>query len=39
MLEFQMKEIDAVSPQVGEEEKLASELKILENSEKLLMLN
>ena len=38
VLEFQMKEIDAVSPQVGEEEKLASELKILENSEKLLSL-
>ena len=36
VLEFQMKEIDAVSPQLGEEEKLASELKILENSEKLL---
>ena len=39
VLEFQMKEIDAVSPQVGEEEKLASELKILENSEKLLLLS
>jgi DNA repair protein RecN (Recombination protein N) len=38
VLEFQMKEIDAVSPQLGEEEKLASELKILENSEKLLSL-
>lgn len=38
VLEFQMKEIDAVSPQIGEEEKLASELKILENSEKLLSL-
>jgi DNA repair protein RecN (Recombination protein N) len=38
VLEFQMKEIDAVSPQVGEEEKLASDLKILENSEKLLSL-
>jgi DNA repair protein RecN (Recombination protein N) len=38
VLEFQMKEIDAVSPQVGEEEKLASDLKILENSEKLLTL-
>ena len=36
VLEFQIKEIDAVSPQLGEEEKLASELKILENSEKLL---
>ena len=38
VLEFQMKEIDALSPQVGEEEKLQSELKILENSEKLLEL-
>jgi DNA repair protein RecN (Recombination protein N) len=38
VLEFQMKEIDEVSPQLGEEEKLASELKILENSEKLLSL-
>ena len=38
VLEFQMKEIDAVSPQLGEEEKLISELKILENSEKLLAL-
>ena len=38
VLEFQMKEIDTVSPQVGEEEKLQSELKILENSEKLLEL-
>lgn len=37
-LEFQIKEIDAVSPHVGEEEKLANELKILENSEKLLEL-
>ncbi len=36
VLEFQMKEIDAVSPQLGEEENLQSELKILENSEKLL---
>lgn len=38
ILEFQIKEIDAVSPQLGEEEKLQSELKILENSEKLLEL-
>ena len=38
VLEFQMKEIDTVSPQIGEEEKLANELKILENSEKLLRL-
>lgn len=36
VLEFQIKEIDAVSPQLGEEEKLVNELKILENSEKLL---
>ncbi|HAB53509.1 MAG TPA: DNA repair protein RecN, partial [Ignavibacteriales bacterium] len=39
VLEFQIKEIDAVSPQVGEEEKLSSELNILENSEKLLSLS
>lgn len=32
---FQIKEIDAVSPQEDEEEKLIEELKILENSEKL----
>jgi DNA repair protein RecN (Recombination protein N) len=38
VLEFQIKEIDAVSPQLGEEEKLTGELKILENSEKLLAL-
>ena len=36
LFEFQIKEIDAVSPQEGEEEKLSDELKILENSEKLL---
>lgn len=36
LFEFQIKEIDAVSPQDGEEEKLSDELKILENSEKLL---
>jgi DNA repair protein RecN (Recombination protein N) len=35
---FQINEIDAVSPQQGEEEKLESELKIMENSEKLLSL-
>ncbi|MHB9040446.1 MAG: DNA repair protein RecN [Melioribacteraceae bacterium] len=34
--EFQIKEIDEVNPQPGEEEKLEDELKILENSEKLL---
>jgi len=38
LFEFQIKEIDAVSPQDGEEEKLSDELKILENSEKLLSL-
>ena len=32
---FQIKEIDEVSPEGGEEEKLNDELKILENSEKL----
>ena len=32
---FQIKEIDNVSPQVDEEDKLIEELKILENSEKL----
>lgn len=36
--EFQIKEIDAVSPQAGEEKSLEDELKILENSEKLLEL-
>lgn len=36
--EFQIKEIDAVSPMPDEEEKLLDELKILENSEKLLEL-
>lgn len=35
---FQIKEIDKFSPQEGEEEKLLEELKILENSEKLLEL-
>ena len=35
---FQMKEIDAVSPELGEDEKLVEELKILENSEQLLEL-
>jgi DNA repair protein RecN (Recombination protein N) len=33
--EFQIREIDAVNPQPGEEAKLATELKILENGEKL----
>lgn len=35
LYEFQLKEIDAVSPQAGEEESLESELRILENAEKL----
>ena len=35
---YQIKEIDAVSPVEGEEEKLIEELNILENSEKLLEL-
>jgi DNA repair protein RecN (Recombination protein N) len=33
--EFQIKEIDDVSPEVGEEERLTEELKILESSETL----
>ncbi len=35
LFEFQIKEIDAVDPQSGEEESLEAELKILENAEKL----
>jgi DNA repair protein RecN (Recombination protein N) len=35
---FQIKEIDSVSPELGEEERLLEELKVLENSEKLLEL-
>ncbi|HXG38595.1 MAG TPA: DNA repair protein RecN [Bacteroidota bacterium] len=35
LYEFQIKEIDAISPQPGEEDALESELKILENAEKL----
>ncbi len=35
LFEFQLKEIDAVHPQPGEEDALESELRILENSEKL----
>ncbi len=35
---FQIKEIDAVSPQLDEEEKLNEELTVLENSEKLQQL-
>jgi len=36
--DFQIKEIDAVSPQVGEEEAIKEELNLLEHSEKLLYL-
>ncbi len=36
---FQINEIDSVSPKVNEEEDLSSELKILENSERLLSLS
>ncbi len=36
LYEFQINEIDSVSPLPNEEEKLEDELKILENSEKLL---
>jgi DNA repair protein RecN (Recombination protein N) len=35
MYDFQLKEIDSVSPEDGEDEKITDELKILENSEKL----
>ncbi len=35
---YQIKEIDAVSPEQGEEEKLNEELNLLENSERLLEL-
>ena len=35
LYEFQIKEIDALNPQAGEEDQLESELRILENSEKL----
>lgn len=35
LYEFQMKEIDEIDPQEGEEEHLLSELKIAENTEKL----
>ncbi len=35
LYEFQIKEIDAVNPQSGEEDALESELKILENTERL----
>ncbi|MEN8193217.1 MAG: DNA repair protein RecN [Bacteroidota bacterium] len=36
--EFQMKEIDAVAPQIGEEEAIKEEMNLLEHSEKLLHL-
>ncbi len=35
LYEFQIREIDEIAPQAGEEEALEAELKILENSEKL----
>jgi DNA repair protein RecN (Recombination protein N) len=35
LYEFQLKEIESLNPQAGEEEHLESELKILENAEKL----
>lgn len=35
---FQIKEIDSVSPSIGEDEAIVNELNILENSEKLLEL-
>jgi len=35
LYEFQINEIDALSPQAGEEEELENELNILENAEKL----
>jgi DNA repair protein RecN (Recombination protein N) len=35
LYEFQIQEIDALAPQIGEEDALERELKILENSEKL----
>lgn len=38
LYEFQIKEIDAVSPLENEDEQIISELKILENSEKLMQL-
>ena len=35
LYEFQIKEIDAVNPHVGEEDELVNELRILENAERL----
>ncbi len=37
--QFQLKEIESVNPQLGEDETLISELNILENSEKLFQLS
>lgn len=39
LYQFQIKEIDSVSPRIDEEEELESELRIMENSEKLLSLS
>ncbi|MCX7874606.1 MAG: DNA repair protein RecN [Melioribacteraceae bacterium] len=39
LYEFQIKEIDAVNPHLDEEDKLEDELKVLENSEKLLTIS
>lgn len=38
LYEFQIKEIDSVSPQIDEDKEIENELNILENSEKLLEL-
>ena len=38
LFEFQIKEIDAVSPEMGEEDSLENQLIVLENSEKLQQL-
>jgi DNA repair protein RecN (Recombination protein N) len=35
LYEFQLREIEAINPQIGEVEELESELKLLENAEKL----
>ncbi len=39
LYEFQIKEIDSISPRIDEEEEIENELKVLENSEKLLSLS
>ncbi|MDH7606066.1 MAG: DNA repair protein RecN, partial [Melioribacter sp.] len=39
LYEFQIKEIDSVAPGIDEEEELENELKVLENSEKLLSMS